>query len=269
MITRYKQGSGRHHTPRKPKIGRFSAVSFSLPALTLERVGKGPAIFVGASAAIILASALWPTLKRDVSDDQPFLVEAEMLEPPKPPEPLEIKPPEPPPPVPPKPPLPAPKPLPKPPEERPPEPPPPQFGLDEKDLGEGSDMAVALGNTVDAKADSLIMPPPPEIKPVEEPLKGKLVSVTRVTKMPKLRLPAKPEYTPEMRKGGIAGKVKARLLVDSDGEVAKVEILQDIGYGTRESSLRALKQVKFEPATLNGSPVAVWIPFTFSYELQD
>lgn len=263
MITRYKQVSGRPCAPRKPKSVRFSAISFHVPAVATIRKGRGTKVLVLAAAAFIFAFALWPTVRREVSEDPPFLVNAEMLEPPKPPE---MKPPEPPPPEPPKVAKPAPKPL----EEKPPEPPPPQFGLDENDLGEKSDMAVAVGNTVNAKADSVIPPPlPPEIKPAENPWKGKLVSVTKVTKMPKVRVPVKPEYTSEMRKAGIAGKVKARLLVDSDGEVVQVEILQDIGYGTREASLLALKQVKFEPGTLDGSPVAVWIPFTFRYELQD
>ncbi len=263
MITRYKKVSGSPRAPRKPKSGRFSAVSFNLSNVAPIRESTGPKVFVSAAATLILASALWPTMRQDVPEDKPFLVDAEMLEPPKPPE---IKPPEPPPPEPPKP---APKPATKPIEEKPPEPPPPQFGLDEDDLGEKSDMAVAMGNTVNTKADSVIPPPPPEIKPAEDPLKGKLVSVTRVTRMPTVRVATKPDYTPEMRQAGIAGKVKARLLVDSDGQVAKVEILQDIGYGTREASLRALKQVKFEPGTLDGTPVAVWIPFTFSYELHE
>ena len=103
----------------------------------------------------------------------------------------------------------------------------------------------------------------------EQGLKGRLVSVTRLSRMPKIRVAAKPEYNLDMKKHRVSGKVKARVLVDIDGRVANVHILEDLGYGTREASVSAIKKMEFEPGRSDDAPVAVWIPFTFKFELQE
>jgi|GEM_PF-5859078 len=100
-------------------------------------------------------------------------------------------------------------------------------------------------------------------------LKGKLVSVTRLTRMPILTVAAKPEYTAEMQRRNLAGKLKAKVLVDSDGKVKDAVVLADLGYGTREAGLAALRKLEFDPGYADGAAVAVWIPFTFTFEWQE
>ncbi len=125
----------------------------------------------------------------------------------------------------------------------------------------GSDALVGkLGNSLDV--------PPDTLKASEEDIKGKVVSVTRISKMPKIKVAAKPEYTDEMKKNQVIGKVKARVLVDVDGCPKKIVILADLGFGTRQSSIEAIKKMKFEPGILDDAPVAVWIPLTFRFEFQ-
>lgn len=100
-------------------------------------------------------------------------------------------------------------------------------------------------------------------------LMGKLVSVTRLTRMPVLTVPIKPEYTVEMKRRNLTGKLKAKVLVDSDGKVKDAVVLSDPGHGTRESGLAALRKLEFEPGYADGAAVAVWIPFTFTFEWQE
>jgi outer membrane biosynthesis protein TonB len=44
--------------------------------------------------------------------------------------------------------------------------------------------------------------------------------------------------------------------------------LADLGFGTKEASIEAIRKMKFVPAQLEGRAVAVWIPITFRFELQ-
>jgi hypothetical protein len=125
----------------------------------------------------------------------------------------------------------------------------------------GGDAVVAkLGNSLDV--------PPDTIKATKQDLKGELVSVTKISKMPRILRTAKPEYTPEMKDNHISGKVKAKVLVDVDGTAKKIIIVKHLGYGTKDSSITAIRKMRFAPGVLGNAPVAVWIPLTFRFELQ-
>ncbi|NLD92390.1 MAG: hypothetical protein GX639_06945 [Fibrobacter sp.] len=124
--------------------------------------------------------------------------------------------------------------------------------------GSASDAVIGkLGNTLNVPIDTFTV--------TKEELKGQLVSVTTITSTPKIRNVVKPEYTTEMTENRVEGVVKVRVLVDIDGKVKKAIVLNDLGYGTKESVYNACLQLEFEPATINGTPCAVWIiiPFTF------
>jgi periplasmic protein TonB len=127
--------------------------------------------------------------------------------------------------------------------------------------GGGQDAVVAkLGNSLDVPVDTILA--------TEEDLKGTLVSVTKVSSMPTITETAKPEYTKQMKEQNISGKVTAKILVDVDGIVKQIIILKDLGYGTKEESIKAIKKIRFIPGTINGEKVAVWIPFSFRFEFQ-
>lgn len=127
--------------------------------------------------------------------------------------------------------------------------------------GPSSDAIVSkLGNSISGPVDTL--------KATESDLEGRLSSVTKVSKMPAIQSSIKPEYTDEMKKAQVEGKVKAKVLVDADGKVKRIIILKHLGYGTKDSSLKAIKKMKFSPGEIDGEAVAVWIPMTFRFELQ-
>jgi protein TonB len=100
-------------------------------------------------------------------------------------------------------------------------------------------------------------------------LAGPLVPLSTVTTAPDLVHRVKPKYTREMIEEEVEGVVKAKLLVDVDGHVKEVEILQDIGFGSRDAATEAFLQLRFRPAMREGEPVAVWIKFTYRFVLQE
>jgi protein TonB len=73
-----------------------------------------------------------------------------------------------------------------------------------------------------------------------------------------------PDYPESLRQSGVQGTVIARFVVRPDGSVGEVRIVrgpEDLHDTVRE----ALRRWRFRPATLNGSPIAVFrtMPFRF------
>jgi hypothetical protein len=135
-------------------------------------------------------------------------------------------------------------------------------GLGAGGSGSGESAIVSkIGNTLDKDFDTLTAK--------KEDLKGSLVSVTTVTAMPVIKEGAKPEYTEEMKKNKVTGTISGKLLIDIDGTVKDVVILNDLGYGSREAALAAFKKLTFTPAMQGTTPVAVWIIMKFKFVLQE
>jgi hypothetical protein len=126
--------------------------------------------------------------------------------------------------------------------------------------GSVSDAVIGkIGNTLDKDVDT--------VTATKKDLAGPLVSITTVTSAPRLRKEVKPEYTKEMIAAKAEGVIRAELLVGGDGKVKEVKILNDIGYGTRESARELFFKLEFDPAMRDGKPVATWITFSIRYVL--
>jgi protein TonB len=124
--------------------------------------------------------------------------------------------------------------------------------------GSMSDAVIGkLGNTLNAPVDT--------ITATRADLKGALVPITTVTSAPVAKNVVKPEYTKEMKDAKVEGVIKANLLIDVDGRVKDVRILNDLGYGTKERAREAFLQWTFEPAKRDGTPVAVWISYSIRF----
>ena len=78
-----------------------------------------------------------------------------------------------------------------------------------------------------------------------------------------------PAYPEEYRKVGATGRVLLRVFLSPEGVVSRVEEEKGIeGYpGFTKSAETAVSQWAFEPATLEGEPVAVAILIPFQFEL--
>jgi len=67
----------------------------------------------------------------------------------------------------------------------------------------------------------------------------------------------KPTYTSEAEQADITASVEAMVIFRANGEVGGVETTRWAGYGLEASAERAIRQLKFKPATRDGKPVAV------------
>lgn len=73
---------------------------------------------------------------------------------------------------------------------------------------------------------------------------------------PKLLLKVEGMYTEPARKQRISGAVTLRFAVGTDGRVHQAYVMRPLGSGLDESALGVLPMWRFEPARLDGQPVA-------------
>jgi TonB family protein len=67
----------------------------------------------------------------------------------------------------------------------------------------------------------------------------------------------KPEYTETAEFAGITATIELKVVFQSDGRIGAVEIVRWGGFGLDESSLATVRQLRFEPAKLNGRAINV------------
>jgi len=134
-------------------------------------------------------------------------------------------------------------------------------GLGHGGSAAGAGIVSKRGNTLDKAPDDLTA--------TEADLIGELAPLSTVSSAPVLIGRVRPEYTQEMIENRVSGTVRARLLVDRDGRVKQVEMIEDIGFGTRETATAAFRELRFEPALRDGEPVAVWIMMKYRFEYRE
>lgn len=76
-------------------------------------------------------------------------------------------------------------------------------------------------------------------------------------------------YPADARRKEFEGDVVLRLIIDSDGTVAKAEVLTDPGEGLGAAAGLCIKQFRFNPGKLNGEAVATPITFTVHFQMRD
>ncbi|HEY7543495.1 MAG TPA: energy transducer TonB [Blastocatellia bacterium] len=67
----------------------------------------------------------------------------------------------------------------------------------------------------------------------------------------------KPEYTDQAERADISATVEALAVFRANGEVGQIEVTRWAGYGLDESAIKAIRQLKFKPATRDGRAVSV------------
>ncbi len=115
------------------------------------------------------------------------------------------------------------------------------------------------GNTLDTDIDT--------ITATETDLKSAPVPITTVTSPPRIKLQVKPEYSKEMLQNRVEGVIRVKMLIDIDGKVKQVIVLDDLGFGSKEKVAEACFKMLFEPAKRGDQPVSVWISFKFRFEM--
>ena len=87
-----------------------------------------------------------------------------------------------------------------------------------------------------------------------------------VQKPLKIHAPA-PVYTEPARRARIQGIVILQAVIDREGAVVSAEIVRGLPMGLSEAALEAVRQWRYQPATLQGRPVAVTFSLTVRFEL--
>ncbi|MCP4660446.1 MAG: energy transducer TonB [bacterium] len=59
-----------------------------------------------------------------------------------------------------------------------------------------------------------------------------------------------------------------QVVIDAEGNVTDVKVLKGLPMGLDEKAVEAFWKWRFEPATLNGKPVAVYYNLTMNFRLQ-
>ncbi len=76
-----------------------------------------------------------------------------------------------------------------------------------------------------------------------------------------------PAYTEPARRARVTGVVILEAVLDRDGRVTEIEVLKSLPLGLTRSAVDAVSRWRFEPATLDGQPVAVIYNLTVRFEL--
>ncbi len=84
---------------------------------------------------------------------------------------------------------------------------------------------------------------------------------------PRLLYDPEPEYSEEARKAKYQGTVVLWVIVGTDGRAHDVQVARTLGMGLDEKAIQAVRTWKFEPARLNGRPVAVQINVEVNFRL--
>jgi TonB family protein len=77
-----------------------------------------------------------------------------------------------------------------------------------------------------------------------------------------------PVYPEEARQARIQGVVILQTIIDTLGEVKNVRVLKGLPSGLTEAAIEAVTQWRFDPATLEGKPVAVYYMVTITFSVQ-
>lgn len=219
------------------------------------------------------AAALWsmPLTAKPRVRDRALEVKMNFQEPPPEPEPEPQKPPEPP--------VPPPKPrvaLPPPPNDDTPPPPPTPAPPPEVVVGATAESvsdhatgpAIQVGNTLYGEGSTKAVDPA-SVQPITGP------TAPPVPAAPVLTEPSvKSEWTDgvypeEARENNIEGVVRLQITISPEGVVTHVVVVKGLGFGLDEEAKRRIRRFRFAPATRDGVPISVTIPFNFRFALED
>ncbi len=85
---------------------------------------------------------------------------------------------------------------------------------------------------------------------------------------PRLLREVKASYTDEARRAGISGDVVMEITIRRDGMVSDVRLLRGLGGGLNERAAAAVRQWRFAPARLKGTPVDVIVEVAVEFTLR-
>jgi TonB family protein len=85
---------------------------------------------------------------------------------------------------------------------------------------------------------------------------------------PRLLREVRADYTDEARRANLSGEVVLEIVVRRDGSVGDVKILQRLGSGLDQRAVQAVRQWRFSPARMKGTPVDVIVEVSVEFKLR-
>ena len=76
-----------------------------------------------------------------------------------------------------------------------------------------------------------------------------------------------PAYTEEARARHVEGEVTLDVEFTASGKVRILRVVRGLGYGLDEMAQRAAEQIRFKPATSNGTPIDTRATLTIVFRL--
>jgi protein TonB len=80
--------------------------------------------------------------------------------------------------------------------------------------------------------------------------------------------PLEPAYPPRLRALGLEGEVETRVVVAADGRVRGARLVESTHPDFTASARAAIREARFEPARLDGRPVASWVTLRLRFRLE-
>jgi TonB family protein len=112
----------------------------------------------------------------------------------------------------------------------------------------------------------------PEIRRYESVAKGPIHKVDQDgvkdgVKAPKPTYTPEPEFSEEARRAKFQGVVYLSIIVDETGSVSRVRLDRPLGMGLDDNAMQRVKTWRFNPAKLEGQPVAVEMQIEVAFNL--
>ena len=76
------------------------------------------------------------------------------------------------------------------------------------------------------------------------------------------------DYSDEARRANLEGEVLLEIVITSKGTVGDVRVLRGLGLGLNEKAVEAVRQWRFSPARMKGTPVDVIVEVTVEFRLR-
>jgi protein TonB len=84
-------------------------------------------------------------------------------------------------------------------------------------------------------------------------------------RLPVLTRDVKPQYTADALRAKVRGSVMVQGIVDRNGVVRDVRVVQSLESSLDEAARKAFQQWEFRPATRRGEPVAIVISVQMAF----
>lgn len=96
------------------------------------------------------------------------------------------------------------------------------------------------------------------------PVENKIYTVREV-KAPVIEHRVEPVYPPALARAGAKGKVAVHCVIDKNGRVRDAQVVYATMPAFAESVLRAMKEWRYQPASLNGTAVDCYLDLTVDF----